>query len=108
MSKDQTYGWLILLVSLGVIVGYVWTIFFPPAVGLDMIVLKLTGVAAIGCGFGVLAWIGYTLATTPPPEPIDMSEFETKAEDQAVSEKGTEARQETRAKEDQQPEGKSE
>ena len=86
MNRDQVYGWVILLVSLGIIVGYVWVVFFPPAVGLDTLVLKLTGVAAIVFGFGIMAWIGYTLATTPSPEPIDMSEFEEKTGEKVAGE----------------------
>jgi len=87
MNKDQVYGWLILLVSLAIIFGYIWVIFFPPSVGLDTLMLKVTGTAAIVCGFGVMAWIGYTLATTPPPEPIDMSEFEKETEEKPAEEK---------------------
>ena len=76
MNRDQVYGWVILLVSLGIIVGYIWVVFFPPAVGLDTLVLKFTGTMAIVFGFGIMAWIGYTLATTAPPEPIDIPEAE--------------------------------
>ena len=89
MNKDQVYGWAIFLVSLVVIVGYIWVVFFPPAVGLDVLVLKLTGTLAIVFGFGVMAWIGYTLATTPSPEPIEIPEAEVKPE---VPEKSEEAK----------------
>ena len=87
MSRDQVYGWIILVVSLAIILGYIWAVFFPPMVGLDTLVIKFTGVAAIGFGFGIMAWIGYTLATTPPPEPIDMSEFEKETEEKPTEEK---------------------
>jgi predicted DNA-binding transcriptional regulator len=30
--------------------------------------------------FGILAWIGYTLATTPPPKPIEEIEKEIEEE----------------------------
>jgi predicted DNA-binding transcriptional regulator len=30
--------------------------------------------------FGILAWIGYTLATTPPPKPIEEVEKELEKE----------------------------
>ena len=90
MSKDQVYGWAILIVSLAIIVGYVWVVFFPPLIGLDVLALKLTGTLAIALGFGVLAWIGYTLATTPPPEPIDISEIEKTSEPKEVHEKSQE------------------
>ena len=90
MEKDQLYGWLILLVSIAVIIGYIWVLFFVPQ--WDILVLKLTGTAAIVFGFGIMAWIGYTLATTPPPEPIEIPEAEVKTE---PSEKPTEAKEET-------------
>lgn len=107
MSKDQVYGWIILLVSVGIIVGYIWAVFFPPMTGIDTLVIKLTGVVAIGFGFGIMAWIGYTLATTPPPEPIDMSEFEKKADEQAVGGGATEAKQEVPTEGKQESEDKS-
>jgi predicted DNA-binding transcriptional regulator len=108
MSKDQIYGWIILLVSLGIIVGYIWVLFFPPMIDLDFLALKLTGVLAIGGGFGIMAWIGYTLATTPPPEPIDMSEFEKKTEEQPIEgESKPESKEPTTTAEETKPEGKS-
>jgi predicted DNA-binding transcriptional regulator len=49
-------------------VVYVWLVFFPPIAGADLLLLKLTGSVAVAGVFGILAWIGYTLATTPPAE----------------------------------------
>jgi len=80
MEKDQVYGWLILLVSFAIIIGYLWLVFFPPWTGIDTLTLKLTGSAAIVFGFGIMAWIGYTLATTPPPKPIEEIEKELEKE----------------------------
>jgi len=85
MSKDQVYGWVILLLSLGIIGGYLWVVFLPPLAGLDILVLKLTGAAAIVFGFAIVAWIGYTLATTPPPEPFDVSELHEKEDKSSES-----------------------
>jgi predicted DNA-binding transcriptional regulator len=47
-----------------------------------MLTLQLTGFIAVGAVLGILAWIGYTLATTPPPKPIEAeaSEAEVKEE----------------------------
>jgi len=39
-----------------------------------IIVLQLTAFLAVAAVLVILAWIGWTMATTPPPEPID---FET-------------------------------
>jgi len=71
MHKDQLIGVVLLLVSVIVIIAYVWLVFFPPLAGVDLLVLKLTGTVAIVAVFAILAWIGYTLATTPPPKPIE-------------------------------------
>ena len=44
------------------------------------LILQLTGFIAIAGVFGILAWIGYTLATTPPPKPIEEIEKEIEEE----------------------------
>ena len=80
MSKDQVVGAGLVAVSIAVIVVYVWLVFFPPWAGVDLIVLKLTGAVAVAGVFGILAWIGYTLATTPPPKPIEEIEKELEEE----------------------------
>jgi len=76
MNKDNVLGVVILMVSIAVIAIYIWLIFFPPLIGLDILILKLTGSVAVLGVFGILAWIGYTLATTPPPKPIEEIEKE--------------------------------
>ena len=47
------------------------------------IVLKISAFLAVLLIMGILAWIGYTMATTPPPEPIteipDVGKQETPA-----------------------------
>jgi len=78
MNKDNVIGAVILLTSIAVIAIYIWLIFFPPLTGLDIFILKLTGSVAVAGVFGILAWIGYTLATTPPPKPIEEIEKELK------------------------------
>ncbi|MEM4647266.1 MAG: hypothetical protein QXQ03_02690, partial [Candidatus Nezhaarchaeales archaeon] len=49
-------------------------------------VLKLTGAVAIVAVFAILGWIGYTLATTPPPKPIEEIEKEIEAELKKIEE----------------------
>jgi len=48
------------------IVVYAWLLF-----AFAMIVLQVTAFLAVGAVLVVLAWIGWTMATTPPPEPIE-------------------------------------
>jgi len=93
VSKDQTIGGLIFVVC--VIVGILYTVgllYFGNPLGGDSSVkaweiqfwliaipvfLAFIAIMAIG------AWIGWTMATTPPPKPIEeiTSEIEEKAEE---------------------------
>lgn len=43
-------------------------------------ILMLTAFVAVAGVLGILAWIGYTLATTPPPKPIEEIEKEIEEE----------------------------
>jgi len=94
VSKDQVIGAILMVVSVVVIVAYIWLTFLPPWPNIDIVMLKLTGTVAIGGVFGVLAWIGYTLATTPPPKPIEEIEKEIEKELKEVEEKPTEEKKE--------------
>ena len=80
MPSDKAVGVLLVVVSVVVVAVYGWLLFVPPREGLDMLVLKLTAFIAVAGVFGVLAWIGYTLATTPPPKPIEEIEKELEEE----------------------------
>ena len=77
MHKDMIIGSSLLIVSVIVIIAYIWLVFFT---AWDLLILKLTGSIAIIAVFGILAWIGYTLATTPPPKPIEEIEKEIEEE----------------------------
>ncbi len=80
MSRDQVIGASLMVVSAAVVIVYLWLLFFPFAAGIDILVLKLTGAIGVAGVFGILAWIGYTLATTPPPKPIEEIEKELEEE----------------------------
>ncbi len=85
MSKDQAIGALILVGSVAGIFIYAWLLFLmTPAISL--LVLQLTGLIAVGGVLGILAWIGYTLATTPPPAPIEDIEKELEKDLQTKTE----------------------
>ena len=71
MHKDQFMGSPLLVSSVTVTIVYMWLAFFPPLHGADIFILKLTGAVAAAAAFAIPAWIGYTLATTPPPKPIE-------------------------------------
>ncbi|MHB9301396.1 transcriptional regulator [Thermofilum pendens] len=46
----------------------------------SLLLLQLTGFVAVAGVLGILAWIGFTLATTPPPKPIEEIEKEIEEE----------------------------
>jgi len=85
LASDKALGALLLIVSIIVIIVYGWLVFAPPVKTvfgqpLDILVLKITGFVAVAIVFGILGWIGYTLATTPPPKPIEEIEKEIEEE----------------------------
>ena len=77
MNRDQVIGALILVASVIGIIVYGWVLFFTEWA---ILLLQLTGFVAVAAVLGILAWIGYTLATTPPPKPIEEIEKELEGE----------------------------
>jgi len=116
MSKDQAIGGLIFLVCVVIIVGYIAAIFFYDnttlgisiknalslpyraetiAYWLVAIPVFIAFIAVLGIG----AWIGWTMATTPPPKPIEEIEAEEKKEEEKEKEKAAgEEKQEEKKK----------
>jgi predicted DNA-binding transcriptional regulator len=79
MTNDRVVGGAIFGGSIVGIIIYGLLIFFWP-----IMVLEVSAFLAVLVLLAILAWIGYTMATTPPPEPI--TEFpEVKAEPPATS-----------------------
>ncbi|MBS7639926.1 MAG: hypothetical protein QW804_05140 [Candidatus Bathyarchaeia archaeon] len=95
-SKDQIIGALILIVCLVIAVGYVVILVYPKALA-DLfnsnpdevrfwavaIVVLIAFLAVMFIG----AWIGWTMATTPPPKPIEEIEVEEAKEKGSEGEK---------------------
>jgi predicted DNA-binding transcriptional regulator len=77
VSKDQALGFGMMIISIVVILIYGWLVFLSEY---SLLILKLTGFIAVAGVFGILAWIGYTLASTPPPKPIEEIEKEIEEE----------------------------
>jgi len=73
MNRDQAYGILLLIASVFGIIVYGWLVFLTEW---KLLVLQVTGFTAIAGILGILSWIGYTLATTPSPKPIEDLEKE--------------------------------
>jgi len=73
MSNDRTLGGAILVGSIAGIVIYFWLLFMSPWAWLT---IQVSAFAAVGMVLIIIAWIGYTLATTPPPMPLEDFDFD--------------------------------
>jgi len=118
VSKDQAIGGVICLVCVVVAVFYVVTLFFPTwgtAIGITLnaadvqywlvavpVLIAFVAILAIG------AWIGWTMATTPPPKPIEeiTTEMEEKKEEPKMEEPKAEEPAAETMTEDKKPEKK--
>lgn len=95
MAKDKTIGFTICGLSLIILVGWtLWAIVGPlmdwtyptergdeiPLLGIEWPsaywALALPIFIAMIVVLGIAAWIGYTIATTPPPTPLEPEELE--------------------------------
>ena len=91
MVDDRVTGGAILVVSLGGIVAYFWLLFMSPWAWLTV---QVSAFLAVGMMLLIMAWIGYTLATTPPPMPLEDFDFESEV---GVSEGESEESEESEA-----------
>ncbi len=65
MANDRAVGMGIFGGSILGIIVYGLLIWYYP-----LLILMITAFLAVLILLAILAWIGYTMATTPPPEPI--------------------------------------
>ncbi|RLI29154.1 transcriptional regulator [Candidatus Bathyarchaeota archaeon] len=95
VSKDQAIGGVIFLVCIIVALFYVATLFYPQwlgnLIGADIAAIQFWLVAipvflAFVVVLGIGAWIGWTMATTPPPKPIEEIELEENTEKEEKTE----------------------
>jgi predicted DNA-binding transcriptional regulator len=66
MNKDQGIGAVLLVAGIVGIVIYAWLLF-----AYAIVVLQITAFIAVAGLLVILAWIGWTMATTPPPAPLE-------------------------------------
>jgi len=65
---DRALGDVILVGSLFGVACYFWLVFLSPW---SLLVIQVSAFAAVAAVLVIVAWIGYTLATTPPPAPLE-------------------------------------
>jgi hypothetical protein len=102
VSKDQGIGGAILIVCAVVAIGYIVTLFYPKwlvdigllssADGVQFWVIAIPVFLAFVAIMFIGAWIGWTMATTPPPKPIEeiTTEIEDKKEEAPAAESAAE------------------
>ena len=84
--NDRILGAGILLGSILGIGVYFYLVFLSPPQW-STLVIQISAFTAVGAILVIVAWIGYTLATTPPPTPLedldikDETEEETKTDE---------------------------
>ena len=66
MNKDQAIGAVLLVAGIVGIVIYAWLLY-----AYAIVVLQITAFIAVAAVLVILAWIGWTMATTPPPAPLE-------------------------------------
>ena len=84
VSQDQTIGWLIFAACVIVALGYSAALLFYPQFQLLLIAIPVYIAFIVVLAIG--AWIGWTMATTPPPKPIMDFEAEEKVEEEKAEE----------------------
>ncbi len=99
VSKDQAIGGVIFIVCVVIILGYIGAIFFYDNHTLGISIrnalnlpwgsgsvaywlVAVPVIVALVAVLGIGAWIGWTMATTPPPKPIEEIEAEEKKEEE--------------------------
>jgi hypothetical protein len=99
VSKDQAIGGVICLVCVLVAVGYTVLVVFPGEAAsflslntsgdsIRLIAVLVPVLVAFIAILAIGAWIGWTMATTPPPKPIEeiTTEMEEKKEEPKAEE----------------------
>ncbi len=81
MDKDQGLGWLILVCSVLGIGLYYYLVFMS---AWSLLTIQVSAFLAVAMMLLIFAWIGYTLATTPPPMPL--GDFDAMDQDAVVAE----------------------
>jgi lysylphosphatidylglycerol synthetase-like protein (DUF2156 family) len=89
VSKDQTIGGLICLVCVVVAVLYTVGLFVfgnPLGWAIEFTLVAVPVFIALIAVLFIGAWIGWTMATTPPPKPIE--EITSEEEEKKPEDKG--------------------
>ena len=87
MSKDQAIGGLILIVCVTIAIAYTIALFLPIFEAIRLWLVAIPVFIAFVAVLAIGAWIGWTMATTPPPKPIEEIQTEETKGETAENEK---------------------
>ena len=87
MSKDQGIGGLIFVACVAVAISYTLALFWPALAPFRLWIVAVPVLIAFVAVLGIGAWIGWTMATTPPPRPIEELEVEEAGRAEEAEEK---------------------
>ena len=71
VNKDQGIGWLICIVCVAIAITYTVALFWPALEAIRLWLVAIPVFIAFIAILAIGAWIGWTMATTPPPKPIE-------------------------------------
>jgi len=77
VSKDQALGALICTVCVAVATAYTVALFWPALEAIRLWLIAIPVLIAFIAVLSIGAWIGWTMATIPPPEPIEETKSDT-------------------------------
>jgi len=102
-SKDQAIGAIIFLICFIIAILYIIGLFYFGGVAtageawkgwtLAFWLIAIPVFLALILVLGIGAWIGWTMATTPPPKPIEEIEAEEKKEEEKKEEEKAEEKE---------------
>lgn len=76
VNKDQGIGGVIFILCVAVAIAYTFAIFWPALEAIRIWVIGIPVLIGFLAILAIGAWIGWTMATTPPPKPIEDLQLE--------------------------------
>ena len=80
VSKDQSIGGFIRIICVAIATAYTVALFWPALEAIRLWLVAIPVLVAFIAILGIGAWIGWTMATTPPPKPVEDMQMEEKNE----------------------------
>ena len=87
VNKDQTIGGLICTLCIAIAITYTTALFWPALEAIRLWLIGIPVFIAFIAILGIGAWIGWTMATTPPPKPLEEIPLKQTAEEGQTEEK---------------------